>query len=129
MNKLNNEIKFLSKFLLAGLFNMLLGWSLISLFIFLGNGPYLSNAISYGIGFIVSFILNKHYVFSSSGKRIEEVIKFLFSIAIAYSLNLVALHMLIQLSVNIYYGQLLAALVYSGSMYLLSRLWIFAIRH
>jgi putative flippase GtrA len=126
MSKVKNEIKLFGRFSLVGVFNTLVGYVLIFSLMFLGVGAYLSNALGYGIGFIVSFLLNKNFVFRSRGCYLRESMKFFICMGLAYLLNLTILHFLLRLdTINPYLCQLVAGASYSTAMYLTSRKWIF----
>jgi len=125
MSKVKKEIKLLGRFSLVGVFNTIVGYALIFSLMFLGVGVYLSNALGYGVGFIVSFLLNKNFVFRSRGCYLRESMKFLMFMGLAYLLNLTTLHFLLRFDVNPYLCQLIAGATYSIAMYLTSRKWVF----
>ena len=125
MDKLKNEAKLFARFSLVGIVNSVLGYSLIFSFMFFGMGPYLSNAISYTVGLIVSFILNKSLVFRSEKKYLAELFKFIVTFICAYSLNLAILYTLLRFNYNPYLSQLLAGGVYTLTVYITSRIWVF----
>lgn len=124
-SRFKKELKLLERFSFVGIFNTVLGYSLIFFLMFIGVGPYLSNALGYAVGFFISFLLNKHFVFRSKGRTSLEGLKFLGFMGIAYLLNFAVLHVLFRFSINAYLSQLLSGAIYSLSMYLFSRKWVF----
>ena len=123
--RFKKELKLLERFSFAGIFNTALGYSLIFFLMFIGVGPYLSNALGYVVGFFLSFFLSKHFVFRSKGRALLEGLKFLGFMGIAYLLNFAALHVLFRFSINAYLSQLFSGAIYSLAMYLFSRKWVF----
>ena len=119
------EIKLLGRFSIVGIFNTIVGYSLIFFLMFLGRGTYLSNALGYGVGYIISFLLNKKFVFCSKGCYARESIKFLIFMGLAYLSNLTTLYFLLCFDLNPYLCQLISGVTYSTVMYLTSRKWVF----
>lgn len=89
------DIKFW-KFILVGIFNTLIGNGLMFvLYNFtplketdLGfiNGYWISSALGYIIGSVVSYFLNKHFTFKNNEKGIKPALKFAINIAVCYFL-------------------------------------------
>ncbi|NGX51197.1 MAG: hypothetical protein K1060chlam2_01058 [Chlamydiae bacterium] len=115
----------LGRFSLVGVLNTALGYSLIFFLMFLGVGAYLSNAGGYLVGFFFSFFMNKNFVFRSKGRYLQESLKFLLFMGLAYLLNLTVLTMLLRFDVNAYLSQVIAGASYSVAIYLSSRKWVF----
>jgi len=83
-----------SRFILIGGLNTLIGLSVIYIFVYIGLNNYLSNAIGYSIGLFVSFILNKYYVFrhnESNKVLLTQIVQFMIIFFIAYGFNLIIL--------------------------------------
>lgn len=80
------------RFGLAGLANSAVGWGVIFAGLWAGmNGPA-ANAAGFGVGLILSFTLNRRYVFGVTGAvRGREVARFLAAFALAYGANLAVL--------------------------------------
>lgn len=116
----------IARFSLTGLINTTVGYTAIFLAMVLGMGPYVSNMIGYGVGFILGFSLNRGFVFRSQGNVTEQLIRHLFCFVAAYLGNIAVLHLLIKISVNIYICQLISAIVYVILMFTISRRWVFA---
>ena len=125
---MRKEFGLLGRYSFAGILNTLLGYGLIFTLMFLGVGPYLSNVIGYGIGFIISFMLNRNFVFRSKGKYVREGAFFLFFMGVAYGLNFAMLHFLLGVGVNPYVCQVGASATYTISMFLFSKRFVFLTR-
>lgn len=89
------DIKFW-KFILVGILNTIIGNGLMFVFynftpiksISAGvvDGYWVSSALGYIIGSIVSYFLNKHFTFQNKEKGIKPALKFALNIAICYFL-------------------------------------------
>ena len=90
------DIKFW-KFILVGILNTVVGNGLMFIFynftpikdhdsVFSGGGYWVSSALGYIIGSIVSYILNKHFTFQNKEKGIKPILKFSLNIAVCYFL-------------------------------------------
>lgn len=89
------DIKFW-KFILVGILNTVIGNGLM--FIFYNftpindfvwgviDGYWVSSALGYIIGSIVSYFLNKHFTFQNKEKGIKPILKFALNIAVCYLL-------------------------------------------
>ena len=77
--------KKLVKFLLVGTLNTFIG-SLImfALYNLLGASYWLSSALNYAIGGIVSFFLNKYFTFQNRAKSVKQVLFFVLNLAACY---------------------------------------------
>ena len=91
---------------------------------FFGLSATVSNAIGYFFGAILSYILNKKYTFKSKDKNHSEAIKFFMVLAISYLLNFITLQWFL-LSINAYYAQLISAIVYTLSSFILAKFFVF----
>lgn len=89
------DIKFW-KFILVGILNTIIGNGLMFIFynftpikdIVCGavDGYWISSALGYIIGSIVSYFLNKHFTFKNKEKGIKPALKFALNIAVCYFL-------------------------------------------
>ena len=89
------DIKFW-KFILVGILNTIIGNGLMFVFynftpikdIVWGavDGYWISSALGYIIGSIVSYFLNKHFTFKNKEKGIKPALKFALNIAVCYFL-------------------------------------------
>jgi putative flippase GtrA len=115
----------LYRLMVAGSINSLVGYAVIFGGMALGLSPYASNLLGYSFGFACSFLLQKKFVFGSTGAGGEELRRFLVAFPASYSANLAALHALLHFGVDGRIAQAAAALPYLLVMYLLSRFWVF----
>jgi putative flippase GtrA len=117
------------KYLLIGIVNSIVAYLLIFGFMLLGIGPEVSNFVGYFFGIVVSYVLNKQFNFKSKNRHMDDLPKFLASMAVAYLLNLAALVTLYRgWGVNPYVSQIAAGAVYLLVGYSLSRVWVFRVR-
>jgi|APSaa5957512535_1039671.scaffolds.fasta_scaffold06325_2 putative flippase GtrA len=119
----------LYKYLTIGVFNTLVGYIFIFTLMNVGFSPELSNFIGYSSLLLVSYILNKKFNFKSKKDHSEELPKFVVSMLIAYSLNLISLMFFIHVvTIDQYLSQILSGIVYTGSGYILSKIWVFSVK-
>ena len=113
-------IKKIKKFLLVGIFNAISGYSLIILLYTLLNiNFYLSNFIGYLFGLMISFILNRKFVFKVQGKILAPFIKFIFSFFLSYFLNIFVFYICSEfVNLNYYLALLIASCFYSISFFI-----------
>lgn len=82
----------LGRFLLTGLANSALGWAVIFGALWAGVDSLAANAAGYGVGLLLSFTLNRHYVFGVGGAVSgREIARFIAAFALAYGANLAVL--------------------------------------
>lgn len=114
----------------AGIVNSAFGYGVIALALNVGAPSVLANAIGFGSGWILSFFLHRHYVFSSSRHNIgDQAPRFAVTAAIAYGANLVML-IVSERSLGLppLLAQLFAMLTYSCTLFVLSRRFVFSDR-
>jgi len=104
---------------LVGIVNTLFGFSIIFSLMFVGISATISNAIGYALGAVLSYYLNAKYTFKSTKSR-QQAIKFFTILAIAYLLNFATLTLLLNY-LNPYIAQLIAAIVYTLSSFLMAK--------
>ena len=83
------------RFIFIGVINTITGLGAIYLLMYFGLSNYMSNFIGYIIGLLISFFLNKYYVFknySDKNSTYLQFIKFLVIFLIAYIGNLFTLY-------------------------------------
>jgi len=121
---MNNQF---SRFLLIGAFNTLLGWIIIFGGMYLlGMSPEASNVLGYSIGLLVSFVLNRTFIFRSSGRPSGELARFLAVFLLAFGANLATLFVLVRFFfVHEAASQLVAGVVYVISSYALNKNFVF----
>ena len=112
------------KYNLVGLVNTLVGFSIILGLMYVGLSATVSNMVGYTIGASISYMLNSKYTFSSSVKSQKTMVKFFMILGLAYVLNFVTLQWLLT-CVNPYTAQLVSAIVYTVSAFILAKKFAF----
>ncbi len=112
------------KYNTVGIVNTIVGFSIIMLLMLSGVSPLLSNGIGYGVGALLSYYLNSRYTFKAQTKSVLLATKFFLVLLLAYFLNVITLHSLLT-SLNPYFAQFAAALVYTTSAFILSAFFVF----
>ncbi len=120
-----NFVEF-KNFVLVGLLNTLIGYSIIIIFIFLKFDNYTSNFLGYFFGMLVSFFLHKNLTFQIQHFRYYEFFKYLFVYFVSYLLNFFILYILLSfLKFNQYLSQLISIFCYSIFLFLNMKLFVF----
>lgn len=113
----------LLKYLAGGVVNTVLGYCVIFFAMYLGVSPIASNLMGYAFGLLLSFTINKYFVFSSNGSALNEGYKFFVAFALSVAANVVVLHLLVTAThLNAYLAQIMASSVYTVSMWFCSKL-------
>ena len=121
------EVEYLTRYLGSGVINTVIGFIAIFSAMALGFSPIKSNAAGYAIGFILGFILSKNFVFRSDGHFVTESVCYLISFVISFLINLLVLHLaMAYLNFHVVASQIAAAASYTLTMYILTRLFVFA---
>lgn len=91
-------MKRISKFLTSGILAAGVEYGVFALlFSVVGWGIFVSNSVSFGCGFLVSFLLNKHWVFGSKNGAMQELAKY----ALLAATNLVLSNIMLYLMIDI----------------------------
>jgi putative flippase GtrA len=109
---------------LVGIVNTVIGFGIILLLMYLGMDAVKSNAVGYGFGAVLSYVLNSKYTFKDGDHNGIKVFKFFLVLGVAYSLNYLVLKSILPL-LNPYLAQMVSAIVYTVSAFVLMRLFIF----
>lgn len=117
----------LAKYILVGAANTLLGYAIIFGCMYgLGLGPGISNALGYGLGLVVSYLMHRSFTFQSTQKKRPEAVRFVAVFAVAYTLNLGVLMLLIhRLHVHEGVAQVIAGIAYIGGSFLMQKFYVF----
>ena len=115
------------KFVAVGIANTAFGYLVIfSCMYAFGLTAELSNFIGFGTGLVLSYSLNRGYVFQSRKSRKSEGLMFLAAFAVAYGMNFVTLVVLIHLAkIHPAVGQLLGGGVYVCVSFALNKYFVF----
>lgn len=114
-------------FLVTGVTNSIVGFSVIFLCLAAGTGGITANIIGYAVALTCSFVLNRHYVFGVRGTiSYAEIGRFLVVFTIAFSVNMAVL-LLTQsvLGEASAVAQVIAVAAYTLVFYPLSRFFVF----
>jgi len=109
---------------LVGIVNTLVGFSIVFGLMLMGLSPSLSNLLGYGVGMVVSFVLNRRYTFKSTHHNPKEIIGFVGVMLLSYGFNFATLQLLLH-QTNPYLAQLLSAVVYTVSSFLMLKFLVF----
>lgn len=117
----------LFRFALTGLANSAVGWAVIFGGLWAGMSGLAANAAGYGVGLILSFTLNRRYVFGVRGAvQGREVARFLAAFGVAYAINVaVLLAAQAVLGADNPLAQLPAIAAYVAIFFLLSQRFVF----
>jgi putative flippase GtrA len=116
----------LFRFLVVGVVNTLFGQSVIWFSMWaLGLGIVPANALGYGCGIVLSFVLNRNWTFNHEGSQLPALLRFLAVNAVAYAANLLVVVVVHRFGVNGYLAQLSGAPFYTAVGYVGSRLFAF----
>jgi putative flippase GtrA len=115
------------RFLLVGLLNTTLGYLIIFGGMYcLRMSPEASNVLGYSIVLLISFGLNRTFVFRSTGNAFREMVRFVATFLVAFAANLAVLLLLVRLMhVHEAASQVLAGVVYVACFYAMSRHLVF----
>ena len=85
-------IALLARFVVAGLVNTAVGTGIIVACLHFGLGDYPANACGYGVGFVVSYFLQRKWTFAVKRRATwAEVGRFGVAVALSYGVNLAVL--------------------------------------
>lgn len=126
MSMLRRESTYLARYAGSGALNTAAGFSVIFLLTALGASPFTANAAGYLVGLVLGFVVTRKFVFVSQGHVTSEAVRYLTAFLFCFVLNLLTLGLALKsLQWPAIPAQLLAAAVYTASMYLLSRYLVF----
>lgn len=123
----HNHLRLIGRFLLVGVANTALGYSVIFALMAAGFNPYWSNLAGYAVGMLLAFTLHKGWVFRAKGQLSSQSLKFAASVIIAYAVNLATLKCLIHIGLWPYGAQIGAGITYTASLLFLSSFWVFTV--
>lgn len=124
MSNWRAESALLSRYVGSGMLNTVAGFAVIFALMAVGVSPLWANVAGYAVGLVLGFVVTKKLVFRSNGHFVGESVRYLAAFAVCFALNLYALQRLLEHSSAVV-AQLGAAVVYTGSMYLLTRFLVF----
>ena len=119
----------LAKYSMAGLINTLVGYAVIFGCMACGVGPEASNVAGYGVGFVVSFVQSRYWVFRSSGGVVDDGLRFIPAFLVAFGVNFLVLQGMLEIGSNPYLAQLGAGLAFLGVGFVLNHVFVFRKRN
>ena len=126
MSRWRAESAYLGRYATVGLVNTVGGFAIIFALTWLGYHALVANVAGYAFGFTLGFVLSKIWVFRASGPIRTEGMRYALAFSAAFVANLLTLQLgLSVLELSPLVAQGLAIFVYSGGMFLLSRLFVF----
>lgn len=118
--------KSLPKFVIVGLLNSLFGYTVIIISYHITNNYYISNAIGYLLGLLLSFNLNSKITFKKKNKTNSNFHKFVMAFFISYSFNVIILSACIEINLfDLYISQAVALVSYTLILFLISKYYVF----
>lgn len=112
----SNEVKRIVRFLLVGLFNTGLSYTIFSLVFFFWGERFVALSISYFIALIISFFLNRSFVFQTKG---GSMLSFIFVNLFSFIVNILFLAVLVDvLLLSVYFSQFLCLFTVSVMNYI-----------
>lgn len=117
----------LVRFILTGMLNTAVGLGTIfALKWFLGMGDTAANLAGYGVGLVVSYVVNSRWTFRYRESLLPVLPQYAVVVVVAYLANLACVHFCIrQLHLDSYLAQTLGIIPYAGLTYLLLRGLVF----
>ena len=115
------------KYGLIGVANTLITLAVIfALIYWMGMPALAANAVGYAIGFCCSYLLNRIWTFRSQAPVGRSMRRYAMAALVAYGLNAVVIHAGIAwMGASKYWIQPVGAVVYTISLFVLSRVWVF----
>jgi putative flippase GtrA len=107
------------------LINTVVGYAVIFACMAFGLGPRLSNALGYAVGFVLSFVQSRYWVFRSANRIVEDATRFVPAFLVAFAANFLVLQALLWLGVNAYLAQLAAGCAFIAVGFVLNYVFVF----
>lgn len=127
MSRWRVESGYLGRYIGSGALNTVVGFAVIIAMTAAGASPYLANIAGYAVGLALGFWTARKFVFRSTGFISREGWRYLLAFGTSWLLNLLILHLSMKtMGLQPMIAQAVAAVVYSGAMYLLGRLLVFS---
>lgn len=116
----------MSRALIAGIANSVIGYTVIFTLMNYAVAPILSNVLGYIVGLVASFMLNKFWVMENKERDYWQIIRFGFAFFISYFSSLCMLYVLVYLlDTNAYIAQILSGGVYFIFFLVINKLYVF----
>ena len=117
----------LVRFALTGLLNTAVGLcTIFAMKWFVGLSDTPANLIGYGVGLVVSYVVNSRWTFRYRESLLPVLPQYMAVILVAYLVQLACVHFSIrQLHLDSYVAQTLGVIPYAGLTYVLLRAFVF----
>lgn len=117
----------LVRFALTGMLNTLVGLGTIfALKWFAGMNDTVANLLGYGVGLLVSYLINSRWTFRYRQALLPVLPQYLLVVLFAYLVNLAVVHWCIDhLQLNSYLAQACGVIPYAALSYVLLRSYVF----
>ncbi len=113
-------------YIIIGILNSFIGYILIFFLIYIGLQAELSNFFGYVSGMLISYYLNKKYNFKNKISNKIIFPKFVATVGVAYSINLLSFIVLYRIfNVDVYISTIIGGIFYVLVGYLMSLKWVF----
>lgn len=126
MSRWKSESALLIRYASSGVFNTVCGFAVILGLMALGASPVVANVSGYFVGFVLGFLVSKKIVFRSNGHFVAESLRYLVAFVFCFALNLAALQVaIVATQWPALASQIVAAGVYTSSMYAMARYYVY----
>jgi putative flippase GtrA len=123
--KLTARFRQPASFLIVGVANTLIGYSIILGALALGLDTVPANILGYAAGVLAGFMMNSGWTFSFNGPVVPALARYLLAFIAAWSLNIAIVLSLEAVAVSPYLAHAAGVPVYTVAFYLLSRHFVF----
>lgn len=118
MSNSSAKAALLMRFLAGGAFNTAFGFAVILLLMKAGLPPLVANCGGYAAGLLVSFAVNRRFVFRGRGAVPQELRRYVMAFLVSFAANLATLEVLVRATpVDPYIAQLAAVATYVVLMF------------
>jgi putative flippase GtrA len=122
----SGDVALVSRFVAGGALNTAFGFAVIFLLMALGVAAVTANVSGYAIGLLLSFTVNRRFVFRAGGAISRELLRYSGAFLSSFVINLAVLQILIRYAqLNAFVAQIIATLIYVVMMFSLCRMFVF----
>ncbi|WP_334083465.1 GtrA family protein [Helicobacter typhlonius] len=115
------------KYLSVGIVNTCVGYGVIFFALWCGIVSEVANVIGYGVGFVVSYILNKTFTFASPSSHKRDLPRFALAMGVAYVAQFFVMSFVYRiLDMNPYFAQIVGGVVYVCVGFVMSKCYAFS---
>lgn len=109
----------LSRFAMVGVLNTIVGVAVIFiLYSGFGYGLMVSNAVGYGIGLVLSYVLNGSWTFGSSSYQLTDIGRYAVLVCVAFVVSFLLIERLMSLGLPYWIAQVSGVVAYSVLVFL-----------